>query len=83
MNLVLIGAGQRGMIYAGCACQQGHTIAAVAEPDDAVHRPVRPDGEAEGGKMAVTALHLDPGGPEDFLGGEGSGCQEKKERQYI
>ncbi len=33
MKLVLIGAGQRGMIYARYAREQGHAIAAVAEPD--------------------------------------------------
>ena len=33
MNLVLIGAGQRGMIYAKYAQAKGHTIKAVAEPD--------------------------------------------------
>ncbi len=35
MNFVLIGAGQRGMIYAGYAMERGHRIAAVAEPDEA------------------------------------------------
>ena len=35
MRLVLIGAGQRGMIYAGYAREKGHEIAAVAEPDEA------------------------------------------------
>lgn len=34
MNLILIGAGQRGMIYSKYACQLGHRITAVAEPDD-------------------------------------------------
>ena len=33
MEFVLIGAGQRGMIYAGFAQEKGHRIAAVAEPD--------------------------------------------------
>ena len=33
MNFVLLGAGQRGMIYARYACQKGHIIAAVAEKD--------------------------------------------------
>ena len=34
MKFVLIGAGQRGMIYAGYARENGHEIAAVAETDD-------------------------------------------------
>ena len=33
MKFVLIGAGQRGMIYARYAREKGHEIAAVAEPD--------------------------------------------------
>ena len=33
MRLVLIGAGQRGMVYAQCAYERGHGIAAVADPD--------------------------------------------------
>ena len=33
MKFVLIGAGQRGMIYARYAFEKGHTIAAVAETD--------------------------------------------------
>ena len=33
MKFVLIGAGQRGMIYAGYAHQKGHTITAVADID--------------------------------------------------
>ena len=41
MNLILIGAGQRGMIYAGCACQQGHKIVAAAEPNDARREAAR------------------------------------------
>ena len=35
MKFVLIGAGQRGMIYARCAYEKGHQIAAVAETDPA------------------------------------------------
>lgn len=35
MRFVLIGAGQRGMVYAQCAHEKGHEIAAVAEPDPA------------------------------------------------
>ncbi len=35
MKLVLIGAGQRGMIYARYAFEKGHTIAAVADIDEA------------------------------------------------
>ena len=34
MNLILIGAGQRGMIYSKYACLLGHKVIAVAEPDD-------------------------------------------------
>ena len=34
MKFVLIGAGQRGMIYARYAHEKGHEIAAVAEPDE-------------------------------------------------
>lgn len=34
MKFVLIGAGQRGMIYAKYAREKGHEIAAVAEPDE-------------------------------------------------
>ena len=34
MRFVLIGAGQRGMIYAKYAREKGHEIAAVAEPDE-------------------------------------------------
>ena len=34
MKFVLIGAGQRGMIYAKYVRKYGHEIAAVAEPDD-------------------------------------------------
>ena len=34
MKFVLIGAGQRGMIYARYAQEKGHEIAAVAETDD-------------------------------------------------
>ena len=34
MKFVLIGAGQRGMIYAKYACEMGHEIAAVAETDE-------------------------------------------------
>ena len=34
MNLILIGAGQRGMIYAQYAFAHGHAVTAVAEPDD-------------------------------------------------
>ena len=41
MNLILIGAGQRGMIYAGCAFQQGHKILAVAEPNNARREAAR------------------------------------------
>ena len=33
MKFVLIGAGQRGMIYARYAFEKGHAIAAVAETD--------------------------------------------------
>ena len=33
MRFVLIGAGQRGMIYAQCAHEKGHEIVAVAETD--------------------------------------------------
>ena len=33
MKFVLIGAGQRGMVYARYAHQKGHEIAAVAEQD--------------------------------------------------
>ena len=35
MKFVLIGAGQRGMIYAKYAYKKGHEIAAVAETDPA------------------------------------------------
>ena len=38
MKFVLIGAGQRGMIYAKYARERGHEIAAVAEPDEAKRR---------------------------------------------
>ena len=38
MKFVLIGAGQRGMIYAGYAHEKGHEIAAVAEPDEVKRR---------------------------------------------
>ena len=38
MKFVLIGAGQRGMIYAACAHKKGHQIAAVAELDEAKRR---------------------------------------------
>ena len=38
MKFVLIGAGQRGMIYAAYAQEKGHEIAAVAEPDEAKRR---------------------------------------------
>ena len=38
MKFVLIGAGQRGMIYAAYARDRGHQIAAVAEPDDVKRR---------------------------------------------
>ena len=38
MKFVLIGAGQRGMIYAAYAREKGHEIAAVAEPDEAKRR---------------------------------------------
>ena len=38
MKFVLIGAGQRGMIYASYAHKRGHHIAAVAEPDDVKRR---------------------------------------------
>ena len=41
MNLILIGAGQRGMIYARYACQQGHPVVAVAEPDKARRETAR------------------------------------------
>ena len=34
MKFVLIGAGQRGMIYAKYAQERGHEIAAVAEPEE-------------------------------------------------
>ena len=35
MRLVLIGAGQRGMIYAKYAAEMGHAVSAVADPDPA------------------------------------------------
>ena len=38
MKFVLIGAGQRGMIYAKYACEMGHEIAAVAETDEVKRR---------------------------------------------
>ena len=38
MKFVLIGAGQRGMIYAAYAHDRGHEIAAVAEVDDVKRR---------------------------------------------
>ncbi len=38
MKFVLIGAGQRGMIYAAYAREKGHEIAAVAEPDETKRR---------------------------------------------
>ena len=38
MRFVLIGAGQRGMIYAGYARAKGHEISAVAEPDEIKRR---------------------------------------------
>ena len=38
MELVLIGAGQRGMIYAGYAREKGHRVTAVAEPDEVRRR---------------------------------------------
>ena len=38
MKFVLIGAGQRGMIYARYAREKGHEIAAVAEPDEVKRR---------------------------------------------
>ena len=38
MKLVLIGAGQRGMIYAAYAHDKGHEIAAVAETDEVKRR---------------------------------------------
>ena len=38
MKFVLIGAGQRGMIYAKYAMDKGHEIAAVAETDDLKRR---------------------------------------------
>ena len=38
MKFVLIGAGQRGMIYAKYAAEKGHVIAAVAECDEARRR---------------------------------------------
>ena len=41
MNLILIGAGQRGMIYSRYCCEQGHTVVAVAEPDDARRESAR------------------------------------------
>ena len=44
MKFVLIGAGQRGMIYAGYAHQKGHTITAVADIDP-VKREMRGQGK--------------------------------------
>ena len=41
MNLILIGAGSRGMVYSSYAHQQGHTIVAVAEPDEARRESAR------------------------------------------
>ena len=41
MNLILIGAGSRGMIYARYAREQGHAITAVAEKDDARRETAR------------------------------------------
>ena len=38
MKFVLIGAGQRGMIYAKYAAEKGHMIAAVAECDEVRRR---------------------------------------------
>ncbi len=38
MKLILIGAGQRGMIYATYAHERGHEIVAVAEPDEEKRR---------------------------------------------
>ena len=38
MKFVLIGAGQRGMIYAKYAVEKGHAIAAVAETDETKRR---------------------------------------------
>ena len=38
MRFVLIGAGQRGMIYAKYALEKGHEITAVADPDEARRR---------------------------------------------
>ena len=38
MKFVLIGAGQRGMIYAEYAREKGHQVAAVAEPDEVRRR---------------------------------------------
>ena len=38
MKFVLIGAGQRGMIYAKYAREMGHEIAAVAETDEVKRR---------------------------------------------
>ena len=34
MKFVLIGAGQRGMVYAKYVQKYGHEITAVAEPDE-------------------------------------------------
>ena len=35
MDLILIGAGQRGMVYAKCFLEKGHRIAAAADPNPA------------------------------------------------
>jgi predicted dehydrogenase len=41
MNLILIGAGSRGSIYARYAFEQGHAIVALAEKDDARRETAR------------------------------------------
>ena len=61
MKFVLIGAGQRGMIYAKYVCKYGHEISAVAEPD-------RIKREIAGDRFGIPAEYRFPDG-DALLGG--------------
>ena len=58
MKFVLLGAGQRGMIYARYACRKGHGVAAVAEKDPVKREIAQREFHIPGDKCFADAAEL-------------------------
>ncbi len=58
MNLILIGAGQRGMVYSGFFVKNGHRIVAAADPDPARRELARKELGIPSGMLFASAEEL-------------------------